>query len=270
MPLVARLFWILLLACLSPLALGERLRLVSDDWAPYIYQHDGQPRGIDYEVTTEVLKRLGVEVEWQFLPWKRCLSMLETGQADGALDIFHSAERDATLLYPSEPLSDVEFVMFYANERPHPFNTLEQLKGLTICTSPGYLYSPDFSQSDLFTREPAPTHEANFGKLVRGRIDLLITDRRVGQHLLDELNIRDLTTENPTVISRQSQFLAVRRNAGMDLLVQRFGAELKRFKREPAYAELSARYGAAPVDSASLRSATAGGKTVEQQESSAQ
>ena len=160
--------------------------------------------------------------------------------------------------------------MFYANERPHPFNTLEQLKGLTIGTSPGYLYSPDFSQSDLFTREPAPTHEANFGKLVRGRIDLLITDRRVGQHLLDELDIRDLITENPTVISRQSQFLAVRRNAGMDLLVQRFGAELKRFKREPAYAELSARYGAAPVDSASLRSATASGETVEQQESSAQ
>jgi hypothetical protein len=31
---------------------------------------------------------------------------------------------------------------------------------------------------------------------------------------------------------------------------QRFGAELKRFKREPAYAELSARYGADPVDAA--------------------
>jgi polar amino acid transport system substrate-binding protein len=102
---------------------------------------------------------------------------------------------------------------------------------------------------------------------VRGRIDLLITDRRVGQHLLDELNIRDKISENPTVISQQSQFLAVRRNAGMDLLVQRFGAELKRFKREPAYAELSARYGAAPKTGTT---AVAREKTVEQQESGAQ
>ncbi|GLH40379.1 MULTISPECIES: substrate-binding periplasmic protein [Pseudomonas] len=270
MPLITQLLAVLVFACLSFAARGEKLRIVTEPWAPYVYEQGGQNLGLDYETTAIVFKRLGIEVEWQFLPWKRCLSMLETGQADGALDIFHSAERDATLLYPSEPLSDVEFVMFYANDRPHPFNTLDQLKGLTIGTSPGYLYSPDFSQSQLFSREPAPTHEANFGKLVRGRIDLLITDRRVGQHLLDELNIRDLITENPTVISRQSQFLAVRRNAGMDLLVQRFGAELKRFKREPAYAELSARYGAAPVDSASLRSATASGKTVEQQESSAQ
>ena len=104
---------------------------------------------------------------------------------------------------------------------------------------------------------------------VLGRIDLLITDRRVGQHLLDQLNIRDQITENPAVISRQSQYLAVRRNAGMDLLVQRFGAELKRFKREPAYAELSARYGAAPIDVAPLGNVSARSKTVEQQESSA-
>ncbi|MCU7246714.1 substrate-binding periplasmic protein [Pseudomonas koreensis] len=270
MPLITQLFAVLVFACLSFAARGEKLRIVTEPWAPYVYEENGKNLGLDYETTAIVFKRLGIEVEWQFLPWKRCLSMLETGQADGALDIFHSDERDATLLYPSEPLSDVEFVLFYANERPHPFRSLDELKGLTIGTSPGYLYSPDFRESPLFTREPAPTHEANFGKLVRGRIDLLITDRRVGQHLLDELDIRDKITENPTVISRQSQFLAVRRNAGMDLLVQRFGAELKRFKREPAYAELSARYGADPSLGVPQGTATASGKTVEQQERSAQ
>jgi polar amino acid transport system substrate-binding protein len=272
MPLITQLIAVLVFTCLSFTARGEKLRIVTEPWAPYVYEdNNGKSLGLDYETTAIVFKRLGIEVEWQFLPWKRCLSMLESGQADGALDIFHSDERDATLLYPSEPLSEVQFVMFYANERPHPFRTLDDLQGLTIGTSPGYLYSKDFSDSTLFTREPAPTHEANFGKLVRGRIDLLITDRRVGQHLLDELGIRDKITENPTIISQQSQFLAVRRNAGMDLLVQRFGAELKRFKREPAYAELSARYGAEPAASVKTEKTTvATEKTVEQQESGAQ
>ncbi|MEB0044074.1 MULTISPECIES: substrate-binding periplasmic protein [unclassified Pseudomonas] len=270
MPLIAQLITVLLFACLSFTARGEKLRIVTEPWAPYVYEENGKAMGLDYEATAIVFKRLGIEVEWQFLPWKRCLSMLDQGQADGALDIFHSDERDATLLYPNEPLSQVEFVMFYANERPHAFLTLDELKGMTIGTSPGYLYSADFSNSTLFTREPAPTHEANFGKLLRGRIDLLITDRRVGQHLLDELDIRDQVTENPTVISHQSQFLAVRRNAGMDLLVQRFGAELKRFKREPAYAELSARYGATPAPEVKTSTGAVFEKTVEQQESGAQ
>lgn len=271
MPLISQLITGIVFTCLSFAAWGEKLRIVTEPWAPYVYEENGKSLGLDYETTAIVFKRLGIEVEWQFLPWKRCLSMLEQGQADGVLDIFHSEERDALLLYPSEPLSQVQFVMFYANERPHPFSTLDELRGLTVGTSPGYLYSKDFSDSQLFTREPAPSHEANFGKLVRGRIDLLITDRRVGQHLLDELNIRDQITENPTIISQQNQYLAVRRNAGMDLLVQRFGAELKRFKREPAYAELSARYGAEPINDVQASKVTAErSKTVEQQESGAQ
>lgn len=136
MPVIAQLLTAALLVCLSFAARAEKLRIVTEPWAPYVYEENGQPRGLDYETTAIVFQRLGIEVQWQFLPWKRCLAMLDQGLADGALDIFHSDERDATLLYPSEPLSQVEFVMFYANARPHPFNTLEDLRGLTIGTSP--------------------------------------------------------------------------------------------------------------------------------------
>lgn len=136
MSVIARLLITLLCTCLSLAAHGEKLRIVTEPWAPYVYEENGKVMGLDYETTAIVFQRLGIDVEWQFLPWKRCLAMLETGQADGALDIFHSDQRDSTLLYPSEPLSDVEFVMFYAKQRPHPFQHLDELKGLTIGTSP--------------------------------------------------------------------------------------------------------------------------------------
>ena len=262
MTLIAKLLTAALFACLSLAAYGEKLRIVTEPWAPYVYEEDGVMRGLDYETTVIVFQRLGVEVQWQFLPWKRCLAMLEQGNADGALDIFHSLDREALLLYPSEPLSDVEFALFYANERPHPAKHLDDLRGLTVGTSPGYLYGDDFSTSTLFKREPAPSHEANFGKLMLGRIDLVITDRRVGQHVIKALGLEGRISQAPVMVSRQQQFLAVRRGAGMDLLVQRFAAELKRFKQEPAYAVLSAKYGG-------IQAITASGHTVEQQESSA-
>ncbi|OIN47504.1 amino acid ABC transporter substrate-binding protein [Pseudomonas azotoformans] len=262
MPVILKLLTAALFACLSLAAYGEKLRIVTEPWAPYVYEDQGSMRGLDYEATVIVFQRLGVEVEWQFLPWKRCLAMLDQGHADGALDIFHSHERDALLLYPSEPLSEVEFTLFYANERPHPVQSLEDLRGLTVGTSPGYLYGAAFSNSTLFNREPAPSHEANFGKLMLGRIDLVITDRRVGQHVIKALGLEGKVSQAPAVVSRQPQFLAVRRGAGMDLLVQRFAAELKRFKQEPAYSALSAKYGG-------IQAITASERTVEQQESSA-
>lgn len=271
----ARLFAALFLICLSFNALGETLHIVTEPWAPYVYVEDGEPRGLDYDTTMIVFERLGINVKWEFLPWKRCLSMLKQGQADGALDIFQRVERDDLLLYPSEPLSYVEWVLFYANAHPHLFLTLDDLTGLAIGVSPGYLYSNEFDASTLFIREPAASHEANFGKLLLGRVDMVITDRRVGQHVLDQMKARDQITQSPTVISREAQYLALRKNAGMDLLVQRFGAELKRFKREPAYAALTSRYAGeaipavSPVPELSKPSALPPDKTVEQQESGA-
>ncbi|WP_017902951.1 substrate-binding periplasmic protein [Pseudomonas asplenii] len=246
MPVIAQLLTAILLTCLSLTARGERLRIVTEPWAPYVFEENGQTKGLDYETTAIVFQRLGIEVEWQFLPWKRCLAMLEQGKADGVLDIFHSSQRDDKLLYPAEALSEVEFVLFYAKAHPHPFDSLDDLRGLTVGVSPGYQYSPQFNESRLFRREPAPSQESNFGKLALGRIDLLITDRRVGQHVLNELNLQERIVQYPTVISRNRQYLALRRNTGMDLLMQRFNAELKRFKREPAYAELNVRYAGSP------------------------
>jgi len=273
MPLTSRLLLTLVLACVSFSALGERIRIVTEPWAPYAMVENGQASGLDYDTTAIVFQRLGIEVQWQFLPWKRCLMMLQQGEADGALDIFKVSERDDLLFYPSEPLSDVNWVFFQANARPRPFNTLDDLKGLTVGISPGYLYSPEFDSSTSFIREPAPSHEANFGKLIRGRIDLLVTDRRQGQQMLDQLGLRDQVSQLPTVLSSREQYLALRRNAGMDLLVQRFGAELKRFKREPAYAQLVARYTgesmAATAETQDAQPSANAKKTVEQHESSA-
>ena len=157
-------------------------------------------------------------------------------------------------------------MLFYANERPHPAETLDDLRGLTVGISPGYLYGDAFSESSAFQREPAPSHEANFGKLMLGRIDMVVTDRRVGQHVIKALGLEGKVSQASVVVSHQQQFLAVRRGAGMDLLVQRFAAELKRFKQEPAYASLSAKYAGIHPQTATM---PARRHAVEQQESSA-
>jgi polar amino acid transport system substrate-binding protein len=244
MPLFHRQLTVaLLFAGLSFAAQGQPLRIVSEAWPPYIQDDNGVLRGLDYEAAQIVLQRLGVEVEWQLLPWRRCLMALEQGQADGILDIFHTPEREASILFPSEPLSHVEFVLFYAKANPHPFQRLADLRGLKVGVSAGYWYSNrDFRESTLFTRESAPSHAANFGKLVRKRVDLVINDRRGGHFILAQTGLDEHIRHHPQIISRDPLYLGLRRNAGLDQLAQRFASELRRFKHEPAYAALKARY----------------------------
>jgi polar amino acid transport system substrate-binding protein len=228
---------------LSLCAQGQTLRIASEDWAPYIYEEQGALRGLDYEATEVVLQRLGIKVEWQLLPWKRCLVALEQGHVDAILDVFRTPEREASIIYPDEPMSQIEFVLFYANARPYPYRHLQDLQGLKVGVSAGYWYANrGFRESDLFTREPAPSHSANFGKLLRDRVDLVINDRRGGNFLIQQLGIHGGVSHHPQVISRDQLYLGLRRMAGAQELAQRFSSELRRFKREPAYAHLSSRY----------------------------
>ncbi|MDH4871013.1 transporter substrate-binding domain-containing protein [Pseudomonas sp. BN515] len=242
MPL-PRIALIILFVCLGQVAGAEPLRIVSEPWAPYIYEEDGEIRGLDYEASSVVLKRLGIEVQWSLMPWKRCLMELESGQADAVLDIFHIQEREARMAFPSEPLSEVEFVLFYARQRPYPFQRLADLQGLKVGISPGYWYADqDFRTSPLFIREPAPTHEANLGKLVRDRVDLVVNDRRAGLFLIHQMGLGDEVGQHERVISRDRLYLAFRREPRLDGLAGRFSEALRLFKREPAYAELVDRY----------------------------
>ncbi|MFS0825671.1 substrate-binding periplasmic protein [Pseudomonas phoenicis] len=237
------LFGILLLTCLSPLAQAERLRIVSDDWAPYIYQENGQPRGLHYEVANEVFKRLHIDVEWGFMPWKRCLAVVEQGQADGILGVFKLASREPFMLYPEEPLSQVEFVLFQARARPHSVTTLQDLSGLTVGTSSGYDYGSAFDTAVNFRRESAPTHVANLGKLALGRVDLVVTDRHVGRYLLQRLGLEQQIEALPMVVNDLPQYLGLARKPGREALAEAFSETLRAFKREPAYAHIMSRYG---------------------------
>ncbi|RUP88390.1 amino acid ABC transporter substrate-binding protein, partial [Corynebacterium propinquum] len=68
MPVILKLLTAALFACLSLAAYGEKLRIVTEPWTPYVYDDNGTMRGLDYETTVTVFQRLGVDVQWQFLP----------------------------------------------------------------------------------------------------------------------------------------------------------------------------------------------------------
>ncbi|WP_068824853.1 substrate-binding periplasmic protein [Pseudomonas sp. BMS12] len=243
MPLFQRHIIAALLCSLAFVAQAQPLRIVTEAWAPYVYEENGQPAGLDYQVSAEVLRRLGVEVQWQFMPWKRCLLAIEQGQADGVLDIFRIPERERAMLFVEEPLSEVEFVLFYARQRPYRYHSLEDLRDLVIGTSPGYWYNDKtFRDSRLFSREEAPTHEANLGKLVRQRVDLVVNDRRAGMYLASHLGLGPQLGYNRKAVGEDRLYLALRRTPELATLAKHFASELRRFKRETAYARLQARY----------------------------
>ena len=230
-----RICWALLFCTACVVAQADPLRIVSEAWAPYIYEENGVVRGLDYELTATVLGRLGITHELQLLPWKRSLAEFDEGRADAILDIFRNPDREQSMVFIDEPLSSSEFVLFYARQRPFPYSDLSSLKGRRIGVSPGYWYSNEaFRQSKDFIRENAPSHAANFGKLMLGRVDMVLIERRVGLYLAQQMGILDQLDYHRQPISHDDLYLALRRTPEFEHLAVRIGAELRTLKAERA------------------------------------
>lgn len=237
--------WLLLLPLLlCNCALAEPLKIVSAAWPPYIYEDAGQLKGVDYDVTNQVLKQLGYTASWQLLPWRRALHDTASGRADAILDISPTPQRQEQYVFPSEPLSSSESVLFYHQSQPRPFATLQDLSGLRIGVTAGYVYgSPDFMNADYFSREPAPSNEASLLMLMRGRVDMVLMNQRAGLFTLRELGLQEQIKHHPLTVSSAQLFLAFHPSPELRLLAERFSTALSSYKGSSEYLQILQRYG---------------------------
>ncbi|WP_374605547.1 substrate-binding periplasmic protein [Niveibacterium sp.] len=247
LPLAAVLFSALLLTSAS--AFARELFVVSEAFAPYVFETNGQPSGFDYEVSKAVLGKMGHTLKLGFMPWRRALVMAEKGEVDGVLGIGRGDqnEREDYLAFPEEALSASRTTLFYLSAKPFRYQGLFSLAGKTVGTLSGYAYSPDFANAPYFQREPVDTHSQNLRKLLRGHIDLAMMDTAVGVYTAQQMGVADQVRYEPVSISGGKLYLAFSRSRGLEPLAQAFGQALQGFKRTEEFRAIFRRYGIDPA-----------------------
>ncbi len=231
------------------MAYAEPLRIVTEEWPPFIYAEKGEIKGADKEITEHLLHQLGYQVTWKLKPWRRVLREVAGGEADAILDIAPHPEYRARFLFAEEPLSSHETVLFHDKRRPFAFSGVNDLAGLRIGVSPGYLYNNDaFISSDAFFREPAPTFEANMQKLMRGRVDMVAMSRPVGLYTSRSLGISHQLHYHPTPLSQSDFYLAFHQSPRWQKIARAFSQALKAFKTTDEYQRILRDYRLESVD----------------------
>ncbi len=113
---------------------------------------------------------------------------------------------------------------------------------MRVGTEPGYVYGDvGFSTDTRFTRIEGPDLDANIGKLLRNRLDVLITDRAVAFWTTGKMGIREAVGfSQPLFTDRLYAIFNKRPEVAM--LVPSFESELRRVKQTPEYVAILRRY----------------------------
>jgi polar amino acid transport system substrate-binding protein len=220
---------------------SKTLHIVTDTWPPYVIEDEEAP-GIDVEVTQAVFRRLNIDLNLEYVPWKRAIEMMKNNRADALLAVGYNAEREGFLLYPREAMSTSESTLFCkaCDQRVNPIE--DALEGTKIAFNRGYQYAGDLDTSNKIVQVRADSFEQGFRMLSSGRVQYYAVNRLVGKYTLMQMGIRDIYPIEKNLSPPNPIYLAFAKARQFESLAESFSEILKRYKQTTEYQTIVNRY----------------------------
>ncbi len=215
----------------------ETVRMAIGEWPPYTSGKDNDSR-IFERVVTEAFRLEGVDVKYEYFPWKRSYIYTIEGRSDATFPWTKTEERKKIFYLNSEPLAYDDGVFFYLKRKNFNWNTLDDLKKYSVGVTVG------FKQEEIYRKlgipfDMASSEESNFRKLFAGRIDVYWTSKTVGYTMIRRLyGVRgmELFTHHPRVAEKNEYYILFsRKSKDGKLFRDKFDPGLRKLRESGVY-----------------------------------
>lgn len=223
----------------------KKLYVICDEWPPYQILEGKRLSGFSTKVVETVFERMKTAIRpVKIFPWKRAITMIETGMADALFSANYTEERTRFAFYPEESIVSSPWVMWVREDEGFKFNSLNDLLGKKVGMVRGYSYTSELwnfvEKHNIY--EEVPNDEINFRKLNAGRVDFIPAELGNGLHIVKKLKLNNIIplTKNP--VKTDGLYIIFNKNSVSRAFVDQFSDELQNLKKEPLYRDLYNEY----------------------------
>ena len=174
---------------------AEDLIIPMDPWPPWKLvdpqSWEVNPQGVDNLLIDALLstynQAFGADfrASYRGYPWKRCLDMMEKGDADLISGVLKSPEREQFLIFLDPPYKTKSAKVFYVREGgAQRIQQYEDLHELKIGVQAGVRYFEPFDDDPKIRKEEAGNDLSNLRKLQYGRVDAVISTETQADYLI--------------------------------------------------------------------------------------
>lgn len=230
---------LLLLLLLLPHSVfaNETVRFAIGEWAPYTSSTDASERVLE-DIVRESFKMEGVNVKYEYFPWKRSYSLVESGDFDGTFPWAMTEEHKNNFYMNKIYLIKDDGVFFHLKNFPFDWKTLEDLKKYSVGVTIGYKEEKIYKENGIIAQS-VPTEDLNFKKLLAGRIDIYQTSKVVGYSTINKIfaneDANKFTHHHKPAVENEFYILFSKKTSNGQTLADRFDAGLKKLKESGAY-----------------------------------
>ncbi|SLM30232.1 putative ABC-type amino acid transport/signal transduction systems, periplasmic component/domain [Desulfamplus magnetovallimortis] len=223
---------------------AETLTVATGEWAPYTSEAV-EGYGFCSEITTAVVKEMGMDVTYEFYPWKRCEHYITKGKAWAALPYYKNPDREEKYVF-SDSIAPSRSVFFYYKDKLNgvDWKTIDDLKSYKFGGVLGY-GNHETLQKNGFNVDFAADEIMNLKKLRAGRIDIFPMDELVARSLIKN-NLPEEIGNFNTLSKPEAEYplylIVDKQNKKSVELVEQFNSALKRIKEKGIYSKILQKY----------------------------
>lgn len=158
--------------------------LVTAVYPPYNYQ-DGEIKGLNIEIIKAAFSAMAYQIQIDILPFGRAFLYAKEGKYDG-ITLWHSEQRTQWFEF-SDPFTHSELVFYKRKSLKINYQSLSDITPYTVGTVgtvQKYAYPTYFLNDHKIIKDQVLTDERNIKKLILGRIDLALIDKRMAQFIM--------------------------------------------------------------------------------------
>ena len=163
----------------------SKIRLAVTERCPYICAENAANKGVLIDLIRNIFDKKNVQIEIQYFPMNRAMRMLDNNAIDGVIGIL---QRNAPeLVYPSESIGQVQYLMYTSEKSDWLYTGLNSLKGKILGVEVGKSYGivDSYIQRHAEDKRFIYQHygENSTANLIRllenGYIDILLEDKNI-------------------------------------------------------------------------------------------
>ena len=232
-------FWCVVLALQVGCAFAnEVVKLAIGEWVPFTSEADPKSKLLE-KVVSEAFKLEGMEVQYDYFPWKRSYLTVEKGEHDGTFPWNRTEERDRNFVLHKQSLVKDDSVYFHLKTTAFKWDVIEDLRQYRVGSTLGYRNEATYKEKGI-PFESVATEELNFKKMLLGRVDVYGTSKIVGYATINKLftpQEAKLFTHHPKPYSGGEYFILFSKvnEARSKTLADKFDAGLKKLKASGGY-----------------------------------
>lgn len=181
-----RLMAALLLAC-SAAASAETVTVAAEDsWYPFSGVVQGKGQGMTVDIVRAAYRAIGVDVNFEFMPYARCVALTRSGAQLACFDTFRTPDTESEFLWHSPSMFNVEYRIYALADSKQRRLGVPDLEGQHVAVTRGYEYGAEFDRNTKVLRELSSSDESNFRMLLAGRVAYTITADVIAKSLFKQ------------------------------------------------------------------------------------